>query len=448
MIKVNLQGKYESVNINAMIDSGATEDFIDRRICNKHQIITKVAERPREIYLADGNLSEMSPITHIVEVPMEIGGYRELATLQVANLQNHEIILGMPWLKGHNPRIDWEEQKITFDSKQCITWCLDKSATIYAVPETKAGEENLITRFSEIQAEDQTLRVKRLTSEARVPTKGSKKAAGHDLYAQEGTTISPKGQGIIGTGNAIGLPPNTYRRIAPRSGLDLKHSSAVNAGVIDKDYTGEIKIILVNLEIKEYDIHKVDKIAQLLVERIASEEAILVENLETTERGIKWFGSSHMELTKQVGTGPNLLTQSSTQEKSSLRETTQGASHGTPRPRKTFLQVRTCADLLTNQSQKVMGRSNKEGNHNQHPKVAEDRLSEPTQEASQRTPRTKTIPLQAGTGRDLLTKQSWGVTGPQEQHKKNNRHQGKVYISEITQKEFRKAYENGETTGL
>ena len=106
MIKVNLQGKYENVSINTMIDSGVTEDFIDKRICDKYQISTKVAERPREIYLADGNLSEMGPTTHIAEVPMEIGGHKELATLQVANLQNHEINLGRPWLKGHNPKID------------------------------------------------------------------------------------------------------------------------------------------------------------------------------------------------------------------------------------------------------------------------------------------------------------------------------------------------------
>ena len=96
MIKVKLHSKYESVNINAMIDSGATEDFIDKRICDKHQTTTKMTQKPREIYLADGNLSEMGPITHIAEVPMEIGGHRELATLQVANLQNYEIILGMP----------------------------------------------------------------------------------------------------------------------------------------------------------------------------------------------------------------------------------------------------------------------------------------------------------------------------------------------------------------
>ena len=49
MIKVNLPGKYESVSINTMIDSGATEDFIDKRISDKHQITTKVAERPPEI---------------------------------------------------------------------------------------------------------------------------------------------------------------------------------------------------------------------------------------------------------------------------------------------------------------------------------------------------------------------------------------------------------------
>ena len=55
-----------------------------------------------------------------------------------------------------------------------------------------------------------------------------------------------------------------------------------------------------------------------------------------------------------------------------------------------------------------MRRSNQEVSHNQHPKVAEDLLSEPAQEASQRTPRTKTIPLQVGTGPDLLTKHSWG----------------------------------------
>ena len=143
-----------------------------------------------------------------------------------------------------------------------------------------------------------------------------------------------------------------------------------------------------------------------------------------------------------------MLIKSPTQEESSLRETTQGAPHGIPWPRKTSLQVRTSVDLLTNQSQKVTGRSGKKGSYNQYPKVAEDLLSEPSHEASLETPRPRTRPLQVGTGADLLTKQSWGVIGPPGQYKKNNRPQGKIYISEITQKEFRKAYKNGETTGL
>ena len=79
-----------------------------------------------------------------------------------------------------------------------------------------------------------------------MPTKGSAKAAGHDLYANEGTEIPAGGQVMIGTGIAIQLPHNTYERIAPRSGLAVKHRRATNAGVIDSDYRGEVKVILVN----------------------------------------------------------------------------------------------------------------------------------------------------------------------------------------------------------
>ena len=66
----------------------------------------------------------------------------------------------------------------------------------------------------------------------------------------------------------------------------------VNAGVIDEDYIGEIKIVLVNLGTENYKVHKGDKIAQLIVERIISEEAILLQNLEATTRGMKGFRNS------------------------------------------------------------------------------------------------------------------------------------------------------------
>ena len=150
-------------------------------------------------------------------------------------MQNHEVILGIPWLKGHNPKIDWEKNKITFDSERCTTWCLEKKSSVYGIQEATAREENLITRFSEIHIQNQGLQVKRLVSEARIPKKGSLRAAGHDLHAQETKKIPAKGQAIIGTGIAIGLPPDTCGRIAPRSGLAAKYALTVNAGVIDAD---------------------------------------------------------------------------------------------------------------------------------------------------------------------------------------------------------------------
>ena len=96
MVKVHLLGEKKSVTINAMIDSGATEDFIDQGVCNKHGIKMIRAKNPREIYLADRKPSAMGPVAHMTKVSMDISSHRELATFQVANLQNHEVILGMP----------------------------------------------------------------------------------------------------------------------------------------------------------------------------------------------------------------------------------------------------------------------------------------------------------------------------------------------------------------
>jgi len=128
-----------------------------------------------------------------------------------------------------------------------MTWGLKSSPVAYAVPEEKALEENLITRFSKVQAKkgpmtksgptanDQSVRVKKRSAEARVPMKGTARAAGHDLYANEGTDVPASGQAIVGTGIAIGLPHKTYGRIAPRRSLAVKHQLTTNAGVIDSD---------------------------------------------------------------------------------------------------------------------------------------------------------------------------------------------------------------------
>ena len=99
----------------------------------------------------------------------------------------------MPWLREHNPTIDCNDKRITFNRERWTTWCLKSLPVAYAVPEDKALEENLITRFSKVQAKrgpttkngptanDQSVRFKKLSAEARVPMKGTARAAGHDL---------------------------------------------------------------------------------------------------------------------------------------------------------------------------------------------------------------------------------------------------------------------------
>ena len=64
------------------------------------------AEVERKIYLIDEKLSAMGPVTHMATVSKDISHHRELATFEVANLQYHEVILRMTWLRGHNPTIN------------------------------------------------------------------------------------------------------------------------------------------------------------------------------------------------------------------------------------------------------------------------------------------------------------------------------------------------------
>jgi len=94
-----------------------------------------------------------------------------------------------------------------------------------------------------------------------VPIEGSARAAGHDLYAIEGTEVPARGQAIVGTGIAIGLPHDTYGRIAPRSSLAGKHRLMTNAGVIDSDYRGEVKVVLANLGDQPFRVEKGARIA-------------------------------------------------------------------------------------------------------------------------------------------------------------------------------------------
>ena len=81
-----------------------------------------------------------------------------------------------------------------------------------------------------------SLKVKRIVNHAKLPIRGSTGAAGYDLHATEKTVIPAHSRGVVKTGISIEIPEGLYARIAPRSGLSIKKSIDVGAGVVDSDY--------------------------------------------------------------------------------------------------------------------------------------------------------------------------------------------------------------------
>src|SRR3984885_11903297 len=202
-----------------MVDSGATEDFIDQQFCIQHQFPVRRLNQPRDIFVIDGKSSSVGPITHEAIIAMDIGSHREQIRFQVANLKKHEAILGMPWLKKHNPTIDWDKEQISFNSERCTEVCLREPPVVKAIPEEEAIRENLKTKVLDVQLDK--IQVQKIKPDAKIPSKGSERAAGRDLHANEDSVVPPMGQRLIGTGISLGLPEGTYGRIAPRSGLAL-----------------------------------------------------------------------------------------------------------------------------------------------------------------------------------------------------------------------------------
>ncbi len=126
---------------------------------------------------------------------------------------------------------------------------------------------------------------------ALLPIRATPNSAGLYLFASEEAIIQPNNRKLISTGLSICLPDCSYGRIAPRSGLSLK-ALDVGGGVIDADYRGIVKIILINNSNEKYVVNYGDKIAQLIIEKIYMIEPIIVTEVNETARNDKGFGSS------------------------------------------------------------------------------------------------------------------------------------------------------------
>jgi dUTP pyrophosphatase len=133
--------------------------------------------------------------------------------------------------------------------------------------------------------------VKKLNPEAIIPDRKTFGSAGYDISSLIDHTIPVGSSKLIDTGLAFTVPNGTYGQLAPRSGLSCK-GIFVNAGVIDRDYTGHVKVLLFNFGNEDFEIKKGDRIAQLIIKKIETPEITEVDELDLTERGENGFGSS------------------------------------------------------------------------------------------------------------------------------------------------------------
>jgi dUTP pyrophosphatase len=145
------------------------------------------------------------------------------------------------------------------------------------------------------------LLIKKLYTDVIIPSYGSEFAAGLDLCAYGSYTVPANSRQLISTGICIQWEAETpeenpleyYFRIGPRSGLSVKNSIDIGAGICDVDYRGEIKVCFINNSLYDYEIINGSRIAQGILERINRFSSIeVVEELGETKRGVGGFGST------------------------------------------------------------------------------------------------------------------------------------------------------------
>jgi len=119
-------------------------------------------------------------------------------------------------------------------------------------------------------------------------------SAGMDLRAALDTDLilAPGAIALVPTGLAIALPSGFEAQIRPRSGLAVKHGIGLinSPGTIDADYRGEIKIAVINLGPQPYTLHRGDRIAQMVIQRVFQARFQVVEALDETSRNDGGFG--------------------------------------------------------------------------------------------------------------------------------------------------------------
>jgi dUTP pyrophosphatase len=136
----------------------------------------------------------------------------------------------------------------------------------------------------------------RLDPDLPLPSYSRQGDAGADLLSRVDLTLAPGGgRGVVPTGIALAIPWGYAGFVQPRSGLALRFGvTCLNTpGLIDAGYRDELAVLLINTDpVAEYQIHRGDRIAQLVIQRVATAAFTEVDELPSSQRGLGGFGST------------------------------------------------------------------------------------------------------------------------------------------------------------
>lgn len=141
-----------------------------------------------------------------------------------------------------------------------------------------------------------SVKVKKLHPNAKLPTYGSLEAAGADLYAclEEAVTIEPGEIFWVPTGIALEVPKGCAGLVYARSSMGAKRglAPANKVGVVDSDYRGEIRVVLLNHSKRPQILEPGERVAQFVITPVLQPQYVEAEELTDTNRGTGGFGST------------------------------------------------------------------------------------------------------------------------------------------------------------
>ena len=147
------------VSTTGLLDSGSQGSCINKAFSHSTLANHKLKADPITVVMADGNHSSASPVTHFDTVAVRIAGHEEQLALDTMSL-SHPIILGMPWHKEHNPRIDYQKNTLTFDSESCRQRCSHYGKTVplrsrHRKPRKPLTQKPLTPQITDTETTDQ-----------------------------------------------------------------------------------------------------------------------------------------------------------------------------------------------------------------------------------------------------------------------------------------------------